>query len=438
LAGVVVAVALAGCGGGAPATGTGDATGSNAAASTTPTTHPTHPRRAGGHHVPPALAHLRAALRKDFAEAGRDTGALVYDLVANKSLFALRDGVKRPPASVEKLYTTTAAIDLLGTSARFHTDVLGAGHMGAHGVWHGDLYLRGGGDPTLGDGSFNKIWEEGYGPTAGQIAAELRHRGLRRITGQLIGDESLFDQRRGGPATGYGPDTPDFGGQLSALTYDHGAVARKLTPGAFAARQLARTLRAQHVAVRAAPKTARTPLRAHKLASVSSPPLSVLLRLTDIPSDDLFAEMLTKQLGVRFGSGGTITAGARVIRERINSFGIHPKIVDGSGLSRADESSPAEVVALLRILWHTDIGRVLEDSLPVVGVNGTTAQIGVKTAAQGHCVAKTGTLNYVTNLAGYCATRGRRMVAFTLFIDGPANWQATEMLSRMVGAIAQY
>ena len=46
------------------------------------------------------------------------------------------------------------------------------------------------------------------------------------MTGQLIGDESLFDSRRGGPPTGFAPDIPDFGGQLSALTYDHGATAR--------------------------------------------------------------------------------------------------------------------------------------------------------------------------------------------------------------------
>jgi D-alanyl-D-alanine carboxypeptidase/D-alanyl-D-alanine-endopeptidase (penicillin-binding protein 4) len=434
----VTALALAGCGGGGRPSSTGAATESNAAVSTTTRGGATTDARRRKPRVPPALSHLRAALRKDFAKAGRDTGASVYDLVANKSLFTLHDGVKRPPASVEKLYTTTAAIDMLGTDTRLRTDVLGAGHMSAHGVWHGDLFLRGGGDPTLGDGSFNKIWEEGYGPTASQLASQLRRRGIRRVTGRLIADESLFDQRRGGPATGYGPDTPDFGGQLSALTYDHGAVDGRLTPGAFAARQLARTLRAQHIAVRAAPGAKKTPLDTQKLASVGSPPLSVLLRLMDVPSDDLFAEMLTKQLGVRFGSGGTITAGAKVIAQVIHSFGIHPKIVDGSGLSRHDASSPAEVVALLRILWHTDIGRVLENSLPVVGVNGTTRRIGLKTAAQGHCVAKTGTLNYVTNLAGYCATRGHHMVAFALFIDGPANWQAIEMLSGMVGAIGRY
>ena len=61
---------------------------------------------------------------------------------------------------------------------------------------------------------------------------------------------------------------------------------------------------------------------------------------------------------------------------------------------------------LLRKVWHTPIGHILLPSLPVVGVNGTTRRIGDGTVAQGRCIGKTGTLNYVTNLAGYC--RGPR------------------------------
>ena len=56
--------------------------------------------------------------------------------------------------------------------------------------------------------------------------------------------------------------------------------------------------------------------------------------------------------------------------------------------------------------------------------------IGVHTAAQGRCVAKTGTLNYVTNLAGYCRSRGRHTLAFALFIDGPGNWPAIALLDQ--------
>ena len=99
------------------------------------------------------------------------------------------------------------------------------------GVWHGDLYLRGGGDPTFGDGTFNRVWKHGYGRHRRRSSsAQLRRRGIRRVTGQVIGDESLFDRRRGGPSTGYAADIPDFGGQLSALTFDHGSTPGRSRP----------------------------------------------------------------------------------------------------------------------------------------------------------------------------------------------------------------
>jgi D-alanyl-D-alanine carboxypeptidase/D-alanyl-D-alanine-endopeptidase (penicillin-binding protein 4) len=166
--------------------------------------------------------------------------------------------------------------------------------------------------------------------------------------------------------------------------------------------------------------------------------MSVLLKLMDVPSDDFFAEMLTKLLGVHYGTGGTTGDGADVIASAVAGFGVHPKVVDGSGLSRSDESSPLEVVDLLRSVYATPTGQTLRSSLPVLGVNGTTRRIGVKTAAQGHCVAKTGTLNFVTNLAGYCHGRGGHTLAFALFLDGPSNETSIQLLTRMAGAIARY
>jgi D-alanyl-D-alanine carboxypeptidase/D-alanyl-D-alanine-endopeptidase (penicillin-binding protein 4) len=393
-------------------------------------------------HSQPALSaaedKLRAVLARELSAAGPDSGAEVYDLGARAQLFDVRAQVKRPPASVEKLYTTVALLRMLGPDAKLTTTVLGTGSLGPGGVWQGDLYLHGGGDPTLGDATFNRVWESGYGPTLGQLATQLIKRGIHRVSGSVIGDASLFDDLRGGPATAYAPDIPDFGGQLSALSFDHGSAAKGLSPGALAARELVLTLRASHVSVRAAKHTSRTPAGAHVLARVNSPPMSVLLSLMDVPSDDLFAELLTKQLGRRFDHAGTIGAGAHVITDVIHSYDLHPTIIDGSGLSRNDQSSPLEVSDLLRYVWHTPLGLRLSDSLPVVGETGTVRFVAIRTAAQGHCIAKTGTLDYVTNLAGYCAARGGHTVAFALFLDGPTNERALVLISRMVAAIAKY
>jgi D-alanyl-D-alanine carboxypeptidase/D-alanyl-D-alanine-endopeptidase (penicillin-binding protein 4) len=386
----------------------------------------------------PAVDSLRAALARQFGIPGHQSGAAVFDLTAGEQLYALRDQAKRAPASVEKLYTTVALLRVMGPGARLHTDVLGSGRL-SHGVWHGDLYLRGGGDPTFGESGFQHLYEHGYGPTAAQLVSQLQHAGVRRVTGRVYADESLFDRRRGGLITNYAPDTPDFGGQLSALTYDHGSGTTKLSPAQFAVKQLALIMRGSGIEVRWNKHTAVTPDRARVLASVSSPPLSVMTRLMDVPSDDLFAEMFTKQLGVLFGGEGTIAAGARVIADTIaSSYGLHPTILDGSGLSRDNRSSPLEIVDLLHGVWRTAVGGELAASMATVGVEGTVRGIGVKTPAQGRCIAKTGTLNYVTNLAGYCHSRGGHLLAFALLIDGPANWEAVALESKMIAAIARY
>jgi serine-type D-Ala-D-Ala carboxypeptidase/endopeptidase (penicillin-binding protein 4) len=426
---LAVLALLSGCGGG------GGTTSSSSATDGSSQRHRAGPTRP---HVPAALTRLRRELAHTLALAGASSGASVYDLTDRASVFSARAQVKRPPASVEKLYTTVALLTRMGPNARLHTSVLGTGHLGPGGVWHGNLYLHGDGDPTFGDGAFNRTWEFGYGPTAAQLVAQLTGRGIRRVSGQVIGDASLFDGGRGGLLSGLAADIPDFGGQLSALTYDHGATSGALSPGAFAARQLMRSLRAAKVQARAATTTDVTPRHARLLAVVSSPRLATLLALMNVPSDDLFAELLTKQLGVRFGGKGTIAAGAHVISRTIAGYGLHPKILDGSGLSRDDRSSPAEVVALLRTVWRTNVGHVLSRSLPVLGLNGTVRRIGVNTPAQGHCIAKTGTLNNVTNLAGYCRTGQRHMLAFAILLEGPSNERGLVLLSRMTAAIARY
>jgi D-alanyl-D-alanine carboxypeptidase/D-alanyl-D-alanine-endopeptidase (penicillin-binding protein 4) len=431
--------ALAGCGAGhgAPSRPAGSPRAGTAAGRAPARTSPTSAASAVP-RVPAPLVRLRRALARALRSAGPQTGAEVVDLGARTQLFTLRANTKRPPASVEKLYTTVAVLSRLGPDARLRTTVFGTGHLAAVGVWRGNLYLHGGGDPTFGDSAFNRIWELGYGSTASDLAVQLIARGIRRVAGSIIGDASLFDSRRGGPATGYAPDVPDFGGQLSALTYDHGSSARRLSPGAFAARELMLILRSDHVRAKVAKRTRATPRDAHVLASVSSPPMSVVLRLTDVPSDDLYAELLTKQLGSRFGTGGSISAGARVITDVVHGYHLHPRILDGSGLSREDRSSPLEVVDLLRDLWRTPVGARLSASLPVVGVDGTVRAIATRTAARQRCIAKTGTLDDVTNLAGYCHSRGHHLLAFALFLDGPTNQTALAQISRMVAAIARY
>ena len=377
-------------------------------------------------------------LNKSLAHAGRQTGALVYDLDAQRAVYARRAEISRPPASVEKIYTTVALLRMLGPDARLHTTVMGAGHQ-SRSTWHGDLYLRGGGDPTFGDAGFVGSYYHGQGATVQDLIAQLRARGIRRVTGRVYGDESLFDRRRGGLITAYAVDTPDFLGQLSALDFNHGSAVKRSGPARFAVKQFVLDLRGAGIDARLAKLTAATPAGALTLADARSPSLGAMTREMDVPSDDLFAELFTKQLGVLFGGGGTISDGAQVIRGTISAaFGLHPVVLDGSGLSRDDRSSPADVVGLLRDVWQTAVGRLLYASLPRIGLEGTVKYLAAGSAAQGRCRAKTGTLNDVTNLAGYCQTLSGRHLAFALMLDGPSNAASIALEERMVAAIARY
>jgi serine-type D-Ala-D-Ala carboxypeptidase/endopeptidase (penicillin-binding protein 4) len=385
------------------------------------------------------LQRLHSQLTAALSGQGRQVGVLVEDIPSGTVLYTRASSVPRPPASVEKLYTTAAAINLLGPTARFPTEVAGTGKLGRGGVWHGNLYLRGGGDPTFGDGTWNREYADGYGPNAAQLVSQLRKAGIRRVSGHIFADESLFDRDRGGPFTHNKADIPDYGGEMSALVYDHGMSARRMSPAVFAAHELALTMRSSGMRVRASPQTRRTPVSAVQLARVESPPLSVLLRLMDVPSDDLIADMLVKQMGAKLLGEGTLSAGATEVSQSIASnYQLNPVIHDGSGLDHTDRSSPDEIVSLLHQIWQTPTGILLHASLPVVGEQGTVKDIGVKSPAQGRCVAKTGTLNDVTNLAGYCDTKAGNQLVFALMIDGPSNYAAIPALGRVVAAIARY
>src|SRR5207253_5519682 len=122
---------------------------------------------------------------------------------------------------------------------------------------------------------------------------------------------------------------------------------------------------------------------AQRLSIVHSPNIARLAAMTNTPSDNFFAEMLLKGLGARFGAGGSSAAGAGVVLGLLSRrFGIHPKIVDGSGLSYADSTSPSQMVtALTKLRFNHEFW----DSLAVGGVSGTLADEMRGTRAQGNC-----------------------------------------------------
>jgi D-alanyl-D-alanine carboxypeptidase/D-alanyl-D-alanine-endopeptidase (penicillin-binding protein 4) len=376
------------------------------------------------------------------ASAGSHSGAYVVDLTTDQTLFSERSSTGRLPASVEKLYTTSTALLRYGPGATFRTRVLGVGSLDEGGTWHGTLYLRGGGDPTFGQQGFDHHYYN-TGATVQRLVTNLVHAtGIKAIDGRIVGDQSYFDSDRGTVATG---NQRSFyvEGQLSGLAFDRGFTNASETafqphPALFAAQQFEAALRSAHVSV---PKGTHisagvTPPTAQMLASVPSPPISTLLRLTNTPSDNFFAETLIKDIGASFGGGGTTSAGAAVVRTQVaQSLGIHPRLDDGSGLSYYDSTSPQQVVTLLSEMATNS---AFVRSLAIAGQTGTLVDEMKGTIAQGRCRGKTGTLAAVSNLVGYCTARDGHTLAFAFLMNSINPLYAHPIQDGMAEALAKY
>jgi D-alanyl-D-alanine carboxypeptidase/D-alanyl-D-alanine-endopeptidase (penicillin-binding protein 4) len=169
-----------------------------------------------------------------------------------------------------------------------------------------------------------------------------------------------------------------------------------------------------------------------------SPTMASIVRRMNQPSDNYIAEMLVKALGADHGSAVSTAAGAGVMRETLQRFSIAPRIVDGSGLSRSNRTTPRQVVQLLTGMDASEVADAFERSLAVAGRNGTLSKRMRRTPAQGRCRAKTGTLSNVSALAGFCDTTGGERVAFAFLMNGVWPGSARALQDRMTVALARY
>jgi D-alanyl-D-alanine carboxypeptidase/D-alanyl-D-alanine-endopeptidase (penicillin-binding protein 4) len=375
------------------------------------------------------LDATKRALSREMLKTSQLSGAYVVDLGSGQEIYARKPDVDRMPASVEKLYTTAGALLRYGPEGRLTTEVLATALPDESGTITGDLVLRGGGDPTLDAGALSRL--------AGQIAQG----GLERVTGRVIGDESAFDAFRGVPSSNFRLTSEV--GPLSALSYNRGrtGVSRpyyQSSPALFAAQAFDRALERRGVKIARAARSGLAPTGMTPFSEWQSPPIATIVRRMNQPSDNYIAEMLSKGLGSQFGGAGSTEAGGEVVSDAVEGFGISPTIVDGSGLSRANRTSPREVVQLLESLDESEVARDFDASLAVIGRNGTVSRRMRGTPAQDRCHAKTGTLRDVSALAGFCNTAGGERVAFAFLMNGVYPASARAVQDRMTVALARY
>ena len=162
-----------------------------------------------------ALDHLVATTNLAHARVG----IAVYSLTDHQEIYGHDPGALLNPASNVKLFTSAAALELLGPAFRFDTELYVSHAPDAKGVIHGNLYVKGKGDPTFTTERMHRLVDD------------LWQLGIRKITGHLVLDDTYFDDHRLGP--GWEQDDSDHAyiAPTGALSFNYNSVAVHVRPG---------------------------------------------------------------------------------------------------------------------------------------------------------------------------------------------------------------
>jgi len=379
---------------------------------------------------------------------------------------SLRAGVAVSPASIAKLATTFAALDLLGPAFTWNTPVYVDGPV-RDGTLQGNLYIKGQGDPKL---VAERLW---------LLLRRVQGLGIRSIAGDIVLDRSAFDTGTQDPSAFDGeplrpynaaPDalllnfkslvltfTPQDGqarihlepplagvalppsvvlsaGECNdwrgALKADFSDPARVRFAGAYPAACGERTWPIAYVDPRSYAARAvggmwqqlggtltgqvregRVPAALAPAFEQASPPLAEVIRDINKFSNNVMAQQLFLTLGLQQGGAGTFVAARGVIQQwwRERFGGEPPSFGNGSGLSREERITPAQLARLLQVSWASPLMPELVSSLPVSGVDGTMRRTRGQAVGLAHL--KTGSLRDVLGVAGYVqGASGRRYV----------------------------
>ncbi len=376
------------------------------------------------------------------------------------------------PASIMKLITTYAALDLLGPAYTWHTPVLADGPIRG-GVLEGNLYIVGQGDPKL---VVERLW---------LLMRRLQQQGVQEIRGDIVLDRSAFDMPAGNPADFDGEPLRPYNVLPDALLVNFKSMVLSFVPDAAAgvARVAVEPPMARLQVDTLVPLdqtgpcddwraalggdfsdsqrvrwTGRYPLSCgertwpvaspdpqgynaraiegmwrhlggrlggrvrdglapsgpgvQQLARSSSPPLAEMVRDINKFSNNTMARQVFLTLGlVRRNAGQPEVARAVVqewLRERLGADADGVVLDNGSGLSRDARASAMVLARLLQSAWASPVMSELMSSLPVSGVDGTMRRA---TSVAGLAHLKTGSLQDVAGVAGYVlGASGRRYV----------------------------
>lgn len=424
---------------------------------------------------------LPANVQQALAQAGIPAAAVAVvarPVAGNATTLNHRGDAALNPASLMKLVSTTAALELLGPAYTWRTEVLADAPADANGVLTSDLYVRGSGDPKL---TYDRLW---------LLLRELRGRGVREIRGDLVIDRGAFAPTDHDPAAFDGKLLRPYNVGPDALLFNFATLHLTLVPETSAVRVLADPLPAGFEVVsrlqlndKAGCGEWRERLEAHltttrltlsgsfprscgekrwHLAGLpnalllhgvftrlwrelggefsgqwkerATPPGAVVLATSESPAlgelvrdiNKYSNNVMARQLFLRLGDGDTARAD-RAVRDWLTQKKLDfPELVldNGSGLSRKERISADHLAQLLAVTWASPIMPELMASLPIVAVDGTTKKRynGVRYAGQAHL--KTGSLEGVRGIAGFLLDKTGRRHIVVFIVNHPNAAQA--------------
>lgn len=348
-----------------------------------------------------------------------------------RTIYRRNDSGSLAPASTLKLATALAALDVLGRDSTLTTRFVSTGPV-RNGTLDGNLWIVGGGDPLLSTKGYTAVFDDPDQTTVdlGSLADELSRLGIKRITGDIIGDDSRYDQVRWIPTW---PQRYQVGGTvapLSALVVNDGSTGYTETPEATTTTRkagdppllFAQTLRSvlvqRGVQVGGGASTGRAPSDGREIGSFQSLPVASIVAEMLTDSDNTTAELLTKEMGVVTAGQGTTAAGLAAIRASLERQGFDVSSLvmnDGSGLDTGDRMT---CTLLLELVEHVAEDAELSAALPVGGKTGTLRRRMLAVPSTGKVRAKTGTLNGINALAGFVDTTQGSTLTFAFLHGG--------------------
>ncbi|MBN1549844.1 D-alanyl-D-alanine carboxypeptidase/D-alanyl-D-alanine-endopeptidase [bacterium] len=410
-----------------------------------------------------------------------NVGVGIYDLTSGSPLYEFNADTSLIPASNMKIFTTAAALGILGPEYTFSTDIYIAGNLSGSSL-DGDIIIVGQGDPWI---VKENLW---------LLAQDFADTGITSVTGCIVLDTSFFDDN---PV----PD-PDwhrikmplrYNAPTSALSFNFNAIAVWVSPGkqpgapavvkidppsdyfVFNNQAVTGKARSRNTLVLAISKTngkctlllkgsipsdykktayyrhvtepeyylgetfkhylkqcgvnvsggvqkGALPKHAEKIVSHDSKSLSALLTDANKYSNNLMIEQTLKTIGaVEFKSSGSTILGAKAVKNFFIEHGIDLtgfQMSDGSGLSRNNKATARQLASIFRlVLTQSTFGPEFMTALPVAGVDGTLKK-RLKHDSRNRLVrGKTGLVQGVSCLSGVIDSRNGKGIVFSILFN---------------------